>query len=82
MSTEDLEGAKYASDTYHGWAMDQECVFVESDTIEGRHPGRHVRIESTRTLDYENTSSAMSPTTGRYTGIFPLTTANYTFSRE
>ena len=83
-STDDLEGAKYAPDAYHGWAADPEFICVESDTTEGRHPGRHVRIESTRTLDYENTSSAMSPTTteGRYTGIFPPTPASYTFSKE
>lgn len=87
LSTDDL-GAKstYASDAYQGWAQDHEPAFLESDTMEGRHPGKHVRCESTKTIPYERdlTPSAMSPTVAelRYTGIFPSATANYSFSRE
>ncbi|KAK6002480.1 hypothetical protein QM012_001230 [Aureobasidium pullulans] len=88
LSTDDLHGAKgtYAPDAYHGWAQDHEPAFLESDTMEGRHPGRHVSCGSTRTIPYERdlTPSAMSPTAAelRYTGIFPPATANYSFSRE
>ncbi|KAG9948450.1 DUF410-domain-containing protein, partial [Aureobasidium melanogenum] len=47
LSTDDL-GAKstYASDAYQGWAQDHEPAFLESDTMEGRHPGKHVRCET------------------------------------
>lgn len=86
LSTDDLHGAKstYASDAYQGWAQNHEPAFTESDTTEGRHPGRHVSTSSAKTIPYEITPSAMSPTVAelRYTGIFPSATANYSFSRE
>ncbi|THW53281.1 hypothetical protein D6C99_00109 [Aureobasidium pullulans] len=86
ISTDDLHGAKYASDTYQGWAQDHQPAFVESDTMEGRHPGRHVSCASAKTIPYERdlTPSAMSPTVteDRYTGIFPPSTPNYSFSKE
>ncbi|THY34973.1 hypothetical protein D6D01_01725 [Aureobasidium pullulans] len=86
ISTDDLHGAKYASDTYQGWAQDHQPAFVESDTMEGRHPGRHVSCASAKTIPYERdlTPSAMSPTVteDRYTGIFPPSMPNYSFSKE
>ncbi|KAG9837069.1 DUF410-domain-containing protein, partial [Aureobasidium melanogenum] len=77
LSTDDLDAkSTYASDAYQGWAQDHEPAFLESDTLEGRHPGKHVRCESTKTIPYERdlTPSAMSPTVAelRYTGIFPV----------
>lgn len=83
--TDDLE-AKYDTDTYMGWAQEHQPTFAESDTREGRHPGRQVSYASTKTIPYERdlTPSAMSPTTveDRYTGIFPPSRASYSFSRE
>ncbi|KAH0308851.1 hypothetical protein KCU84_g14325, partial [Aureobasidium melanogenum] len=42
LSTDDLDAkSTYASDAYQGWAQDHEPAFLESDTLEGRHPGKH-----------------------------------------
>ncbi|KAI4748213.1 hypothetical protein E4T50_01466 [Aureobasidium sp. EXF-12298] len=88
LSTDDLHAAKgaYTSDVYQGWSHDNETEFMETETLEGPHPGRHVSCMSAKTIPYERdlTPSAMSPTVTetRYTGIFPPATANYSFSRE
>ncbi|KAI5209116.1 hypothetical protein E4T39_01016 [Aureobasidium subglaciale] len=89
LSTDDLATKAYTPDTYQGWTnSDHEdpTAFLETDTMEGRHPGRHISCSSAKTIPYERdlTPSAMSPTAAetRYVGVFPPATANYSFSRE